>query len=87
VAYKGGKGGNGKHTLAWWAGVTAFFTQLAAVGVIGLFSTPSEANQAIAGVITAAIVAASVYAKQRWDDAKETKAHPESESGSRPDRL
>jgi membrane associated rhomboid family serine protease len=68
------EGGNGKHALALWAGVTAFFTQLAAVGVIDLFSSPSATSQAIAGLITALIVAATVYSKQRWDDAKEAKA-------------
>jgi hypothetical protein len=68
------RNGNGRHALALWAGVTAFFTQLAAVGLIDAFASPGVANQAISGVLTAVIVAASVYSKQRWDDAKETKA-------------
>jgi hypothetical protein len=72
VTYDGGK--NGKHALALWAGITTFFTQLAAVGVIDLFSSPSATSQAIAGLVTAVIVAATVYSKQRWDDAKEAKA-------------
>lgn len=64
---------NGNHSVALWAGLTALFTNLAAVGVIDFFGTPDKTNTAIAAVITSMIVAAGVYAKQRWDDAKQAR--------------
>jgi len=60
--------------LALWAGLTALFGNLAAVHVIALFSNgDSERSKATGAVITAICVGASVYAKQKWDDAKEAR--------------
>lgn len=66
--------GNGRHRVAVWAGLTTFFTNLAAINIIALVG--DEANkgaQALAALITAVFVALSIYAKVRWDDAKEEK--------------
>lgn len=62
---------NGNHSVALWAGLTTLFTNLAAIHVIALLGNESsERSKAIAAVITSAAVAASVYARQRWTDAK-----------------
>lgn len=62
--------GTRSHDAALWAGLTALFSNLAAVSVIDLFGTPDKTNTAIAAVITSFIIGASVYSKTRWDNVK-----------------
>lgn len=66
--------GNGKHSIALWAGLTTFFTNLAAVHIVAILgNTDDETKKAIGAVLTSFLVAGSVYAKQRWDEEKEKK--------------
>lgn len=66
--------GKSNHSTALWAGLTALFGNLAAVHVISLLGNEShEYSKAIAAILTSIVVAAAVYSKQRWDDAKEEK--------------
>jgi uncharacterized membrane protein len=59
------------HSIALWAGLTALFTNLAAINVVALLGDGDDPRlTAIASIVTAVMVAAGVYAKQRWDDAK-----------------
>lgn len=62
---------NGHHSIALWSAMTALFTNLAAVAVIDIFGSPDNTKSAIAAIITSIIIGASVYSKQRWDDAKD----------------
>jgi hypothetical protein len=69
---------NGKaHSTALWASLTALFTNLAAVNVIALVGgdDASPGWQAAAAVITSLFVAASVYAKLRWDATKQAQSN------------
>jgi hypothetical protein len=61
------------HSTALWAGLTTLFTNLAAINAVALLGDESDPRvTAIAATITALVVAAGVYSKQRWDDAKST---------------
>jgi hypothetical protein len=67
---------NGKHDVALWSGVFAFFGSLLAVGIFDVFDAAQWAEY-IGALIVAAITAGSVYAKSRLDDAKKAeKARP-----------
>jgi len=70
---------NGGHGVAIWAGFTTLFANLAAVRVIAVMGNEaSEVNKALASLITSVIVAAGVYSRQRWLDAKKaTREHDE----------
>ena len=57
------------HQVALWAGMSAFFGSLLAVGVLDLFNAGRWVNLT-ASILVAAITAGGVYAKQRLDDAK-----------------
>jgi hypothetical protein len=62
------------HSTALWAGLTTLFTNLAAINAVALLGDESDPRvTAIAATITALVVAAGVYSKQRWDDAKAEK--------------
>lgn len=67
-----GGNGNGRHEVALWAGVAAFFGSLLAIGVFDVLN-PAQLAEYAGALIVAFITAASVYAKQRLDDAKEEK--------------
>lgn len=70
----GNGNGNGHHRVAVWAGLTTFFTNLAAINILALVGEEgNKGAQALAALITAMLVALSIYAKVRWDDAKEEK--------------
>jgi uncharacterized protein (DUF2062 family) len=58
------------HAVALWAGLTALFSNLAALELLELLGEESRAAQAVASVGTALIVAAAVYSKQRLSDAQ-----------------
>lgn len=57
------------HQVALWAGVSAFFASLLAIGAIDVIN-PAEALRFVGSVVVAIITAGGVYAKQRLDDAK-----------------
>jgi hypothetical protein len=58
------------HSVALWAGLTALFSNLAALELLELIGEESRAAQAVASLGTALIVAAAVYSKERLSDAK-----------------
>lgn len=60
---------NGSHEVALWAGVAAFFGSLLAAGVFDLINAGQWIEYAGA-ILVAFITGGSVYAKQRYDDAK-----------------
>jgi hypothetical protein len=59
----------GKHEVAFWAGVSAFFASLLAIGVADAVN-PNDLLKLAGSLIVAAVTAGSVYSKQRLDDAK-----------------
>lgn len=63
---------NGRHEVALWSGIAAFFGSLLAIGIFDVLN-PDQWVQYIGALIVAFITAGSVYAKQRLDDAKELK--------------
>jgi hypothetical protein len=64
------KQGPADHSVALWAGLTALFSNLAALELLELFGEESRRAQAVASLGTALIVAAAVYSKERLSDAK-----------------
>jgi predicted transporter len=82
-----GSNGNGDHSIAVWAGVTTFFINVAAINLVRLLGDTADAGwQALAALVTALVVAAGVYSKQRWDEAKEAQERKrKSRRPSRPD--
>lgn len=63
---------NGKHDVALWSGVFAFFGSLLAVGIFDVIN-PDRWVEYFGALIVAFITAGSVYAKQRLDEAKKMK--------------
>jgi cyclopropane fatty-acyl-phospholipid synthase-like methyltransferase len=63
---------NGKHDVALWAGAVAFFGSLIAIGIFDILN-PDQWQEYFGAIIVAVITGGSVYAKQRYDDAKEAK--------------
>jgi hypothetical protein len=58
-----------KDRLALWAGLTALFTNLAAINVLTLLGDSGNRGlTALAALITAAAAAGAVWAKQHRDD-------------------
>lgn len=65
--------GNG-HSIALWAGVTAFLVNLAAINIVVLLNkSDSVPWKAGAAFITALLIGASVYARERLSEAKEAR--------------
>lgn len=58
-----------KHDVALWAGVAAFFGSLLAIGAFDILN-PDQAAEYLGAIVVAFITGGSVYAKQRYDDAK-----------------
>jgi hypothetical protein len=58
-----------RHDVALWAGLTALFTNLSAITLIDIVDS-NDALRAAGIVVASVIVGATVYSKQRWDDAK-----------------
>jgi len=58
-----------RHDVALWAGLTALFTNLSAITLIDIVDS-NDALRVAGVVVTSVIVGATVYSKQRWDDAK-----------------
>ena len=65
---------NGRHEVALWAGVAAFFGSLLAIGIFDVFN-PAQWLQWFGAILVAAITGGSVYSKQRLDDAKRKERH------------
>jgi hypothetical protein len=60
------------HSIALWAGLTALFTNFAAVGITKTING-SLTVRFVGAILASLIIGASVYCKQRWDDAKAEK--------------
>ena len=58
-----------EHQVALWAGVGAFFGSLLAIGIFDVIN-PGKGWEYLGALVTATITAGSVYAKQRYEDAK-----------------
>lgn len=58
------------NQLALWAGVTAFFATLLAIGTINILD-PSDRVRFVGGVFVGLITAGTVYSRQRLDDEKQ----------------
>ena len=58
-----------RHDVARWAGVSAFFGSLLAIGVFDKLN-PDKWVEYFGAIIVAGITSGAVYAKQRLDDAK-----------------
>jgi hypothetical protein len=63
-----------KNQLALWAGVSAFFGTLLAIGAIDILD-PGDQVQFLGGVVVGLITAGTVYSKQRLDDEKQGRVH------------
>lgn len=61
------------HQVAWWAGISAFFGTVLAIGAIDILN-PDDRLQFLSGIVVGLITGGAVYAKQRLDDAKGLKA-------------
>jgi hypothetical protein len=57
------------HQLALWAGVSAFFGSLLAIGAFDILD-PDQVVEYLGAVIVAVITGGAVYSKQRLDDEK-----------------
>lgn len=63
-----------KGNVALWAGLTAFFTNLAAIKIIDWANQSGEDEfEILAGVLAAGVVGMTVFSKQKWDDAKRSR--------------
>jgi hypothetical protein len=57
------------HEVALWAAIAAFFGSLLAVGIFDILN-PDQLLEYLGALIVAFITGGSVYAKQRYDEAK-----------------
>lgn len=62
-----------KHEVALWAGIASFFGSLLAAGVFDVINAGNVVSL-LGSFIVAGITGGSVYAKQRYDDAKSEKS-------------
>lgn len=60
---------NGRHEVALWSGVAAFFGSLLAIGIFDILN-PDQWAEYLGAIIVAVITAGAVYAKERLSDAK-----------------
>lgn len=63
------------HATALWAGVSAFFGSLLAIGIFDVLN-PDQWAEYLGAIIVALITAGAVYSKQRLDDAKKAEKVP-----------
>ena len=59
-----------RNHVALWAGVSAFFGTVLAIGAIDILD-PSDQVRFLSSIVVGLITGGAVYAKQRLDDAKE----------------
>ena len=64
-----------EHQVALWAGISAFFGSLLAIGAIDVLN-PTDLLKLTGSIVVAFITAGGVYAKQRLDDAKKEELPP-----------
>lgn len=62
------------NQLALWAGITAFFSTLLAIGAINIFD-PSDRVRFAGGVFVGLITGGAVYSRQRLNDEKQGRVH------------
>src|SRR3954447_18506856 len=58
-----------KKQLALWAGVSAFFATLLAIGAINILN-PEDRVRFLSGIVVGLITAGTVYSRQRVEDEK-----------------
>jgi hypothetical protein len=58
-----------EHQVAFWAGISAFFGTVLAIGAIDILN-PSDIVQFFGGVFVGLITGGAVYSKQRLDEVK-----------------
>jgi transposase len=63
-------------SVAYWAALTTFLANLAALNLIAIIGRDAAGWRAIAAFFTAAITAGTVYSKMRWDAAKGNSGQP-----------
>jgi hypothetical protein len=61
------------HEVALWSAISAFFGSLLAEGIFDIIN-PAQVYQYLAALIVAGLTGGSIYAKQRWDEAKKEEA-------------
>lgn len=59
------------HEIALWSAISAFFGSLLAIGIFDIIN-PDQWKEYFGALIVAFITGGSIYAKQRWDEAKKT---------------
>ena len=69
------------HEVAVWSGVAAFFGSILAIGIFDILN-PDQWAEYLGALIVAGITAASVYARERMNDAKERKAKEKNASNT-----
>jgi hypothetical protein len=60
---------SGSHQVALWAGISAFFGSLLAIGIFDILE-PDKWVEYFGAIIVSVITAGAVYSKQRLDDVK-----------------
>jgi hypothetical protein len=61
-----------KNHLAFWAGTSAFFGSILAIGAIDILN-PNDQLRFLGGVFIALFTGFAVYSKQKLDDEKQTR--------------
>jgi hypothetical protein len=61
-----------RNHLAFWAGTSAFFGSILAIGAIDILN-PSDQLRFVGAVVVALFTSLGVYSKQRLDDEKQTR--------------
>src|SRR3954453_24228058 len=62
-----------KNHLSLWAGLSAFFSTLLSIGAINIIN-PDDQIRFVGGVFVGIITGATIYARQKMDDARNARA-------------
>lgn len=57
------------NSLPVWAGLTAFFTTVLAIGAINILN-PDDQIRFLSGIIVGIVTGATIYTRQKMDDAR-----------------
>lgn len=66
--------------LPFWAGVSAFFSSVLAIGAINILD-PTDQIRFIGGVFVGILTGATIYARQKMDDARTKRARDQVTGG------
>jgi hypothetical protein len=58
------------NQLALWAGMSAFFATLLAIGTIDIFN-PNDQVRLLSGIVVGLLTGGAVFSRQKLDDAKQ----------------